>query len=248
MLHNNNNNKVIWISDQVSSPVYLFSCCCFFLFVSSKVVGLLWLMGVNKDVSYLSDRVCARPHNPLKLHPGGNENGPVRSEILHGYRLCDICCLARCLYGHRAVLRSVWWASAHHTRVPNGRQKHALSPSFPVAHCLVPVGRGYHRRTSRDLHSRHTVLVHRLCLHPGPPHSSSRFHSSVLPTARLQRLRGLSKHFHFSPIHRLSKLHDLHFLHCFVPQYLELRFSKAVRICGTLTFIFQMVSLSLISL
>ena len=26
------------------------------------------------------------------------------------------------------------------------------------------------------------------------------------------------------------------------PQYLEMRFSKAVRICGTLTFICQMVS------
>lgn len=29
---------------------------------------------------------------------------------------------------------------------------------------------------------------------------------------------------------------------CYIPQYLELRFSKPVRICGTLTFIFQMVS------
>lgn len=31
-------------------------------------------------------------------------------------------------------------------------------------------------------------------------------------------------------------------LFCFGSKYLELRFSKAVRVCGTLTFIFQMVS------
>lgn len=31
----------------------------------------------------------------------------------------------------------------------------------------------------------------------------------------------------------------------FVLQYLELRFSKPVRICGTMTFIFQMVSSTL---
>lgn len=37
-------------------------------------------------------------------------------------------------------------------------------------------------------------------------------------------------------------------MNCLVFQYLELRFSKAVRICGTVTFIFQMVSLSLINL
>lgn len=30
------------------------------------------------------------------------------------------------------------------------------------------------------------------------------------------------------------------------PQYLELRFSKAVRICGTLTFIFQTVGAALL--
>lgn len=38
---------------------------------------------------------------------------------------------------------------------------------------------------------------------------------------------------------------SLDFLCCFVSQYLELRFSKAVRICGTFTFIFQMVSAAL---
>lgn len=39
----------------------------------------------------------------------------------------------------------------------------------------------------------------------------------------------------------LDGLH-LTLLLCFVSKYLELRFSKAVRVCGTLTFIFQMVS------
>lgn len=36
-------------------------------------------------------------------------------------------------------------------------------------------------------------------------------------------------------------LRDLQFSFYFALQYLELRFSKAVRICGTLAFIFQMV-------
>lgn len=43
----------------------------------------------------------------------------------------------------------------------------------------------------------------------------------------------------------LCIIHDLQFICCFVSQYLELRFSKPVRICGTLTFIFQTVGATL---
>lgn len=148
-------------------------------------------MGVDKDVSHPSERVTAEEqHRRIK----DNRDGPVRAEALHRRGLCDICDLARRFHGHRAVPRSVRWASAHHAGVPDGGQEHELSACLAVAHRLIPVRRGDHRRTGRDLHSRHSVLVHRLCLRSGPPHSCTRFHSGVVQAAALQRLRGTLWH------------------------------------------------------
>ncbi|XP_033933932.1 sodium-dependent multivitamin transporter-like [Pseudochaenichthys georgianus] len=72
---------------------------------------------------------------------------------------------------------------------------------------------GHHRRPGGGLRSRDAVLVPRLQLLPGPPHPPAHIFIPVL-----YRLRITSAY-----------------------QYLELRFSKAVRICGTVTFIFQTV-------
>lgn len=158
-----------------------------------KAAGLSWLMGVDKDVSPPSECATAgEPNLPrLQPRPKDNQDGPVRPEALHGYRLRDICGLARCLYGHRAVPRSLRWASAHYPGVLDGRQEHALSSCLAIAHRLIPIRCGDNRRTGRNLHSRYSVLVHRLCLHSGPPHSCSCFHSSVVQTADLQRLPGI---------------------------------------------------------
>lgn len=204
-------------------------------------------MGVE-DISHPSYYATGGDQNFLQLQPGlkDNHDGPFQPEALHRCRLCDICHLVGCLYGHRAVLCSVWWTSAHHTGVLVGRQEYALSSCFSVAHRLIPVGRGDNRRTSRDLHSRYSVLVHRLCLHSRPPHSSSCFHSSVVQIAALQRLPGLLNLLFSPQLYPNSKgIFEAGFsftqFSCFVSQYLELRFSKAVRICGTLTFIFQTV-------
>lgn len=150
-------------------------------------------MGVDKDVSHPSECATAGEPNLLQLQPRleDNRDGPVRPEALHGCRLCDICGLAGCLYGHRAVPCSLRRSSAHHTGVLDGRPEHALSSCFAVTHRLIPVCCGDHRRTSRNLHARYSVLVHRLCLHSGPPHSCTCFHSCVVQTAALQRLPGM---------------------------------------------------------
>lgn len=155
-------------------------------------------MGVDKDVSHPSECATAGEPNLLRLQPRpkDNQDGPVRPEALHGRRLCDICGVARCLYRHRAVPRSLRWASAHYAGVLDGRQEHALSSRLAVAHRLIPVGCGDYRRAGRNLHSRYSVLVHRLCLHSGPLHSCSRFHSGVVQTAALQRLPGIMKQFY----------------------------------------------------
>ncbi len=153
-------------------------------------------MGVNNDVSNPSDCVTAgEPKLPqLQARLKDNRDGP---EALHCCRLCDICGSACCLYGHRAVPRTFRRAPAHHTGVPDGRQKHELSSSFAVAHRFIPVCCGDHWRTSGNLYPRYSVLVHRLCLHSGPPHSCSCFHSSVVQTATLQRIPGIMESFLF---------------------------------------------------
>lgn len=153
-------------------------------------------MGVDKDVSPPSECVIAGEPHFLQPRRKDNQDGPVRSEALQSFRLCDICDLARCLRGHRAVPRSLRGASAHHTGVPDGRQEHALYSCFAVAHRLIPVCCGDYRRTGRNLHSRYSVLVHRLCLRSGPPHSCSCFHSCVVQTAALQRLPGVMDSFY----------------------------------------------------
>ncbi|KAG7510040.1 adhesion G-protein coupled receptor F3-like [Solea senegalensis] len=142
------------------------------------------LMGVDGDICHPPECATAGRRN-LQLQPRDNRNGPVRPEALYRCGLCGLCRPARHLHGHRPVLRSVGWPPAHHAGVSDGRQEHELSSCFPVAHCLVPVRCGNHRRTSGD----------------------------------------------FQPRLQLSSSF----------QYLEMRFSKVVRICGTLTFIAQMV-------
>lgn len=62
---------------------------------------------------------------------------------------------------------------------------------FTVPHRLIPVCCGHHRRASRNLHKWDSVLVHGMCLHSGPPHSSLYFHSVVVPTATLKCLSGM---------------------------------------------------------
>lgn len=163
-----------------------------------KAVGLLWLMGVDKDASHPSDCATAGEPNLLRLRPRlkDNQDGPVRPEALHCCRLCDIWGPARRLFGHRAVPRALRGPSAHHTGVLDGRQEHEMSPRFAVAHRLIPVRRGDHRGAGRNLHSWHSVLVHRLRLHSGPPHSRPCFHSNIVQAAALQRLSGTRKQFY----------------------------------------------------
>lgn len=145
-------------------------------------------MGVNKHVSHPSDWP---KENPVLQH------GPVWSEALLSYGLCHIRSLAGCLGGHRRVPCPDGWTSENHTGVLDGGQEHGMRSCFPVPHRLIPVCCGHHRRTSRNLHKWHSILVHRMCLHSGPPHSSLCLHSGVVQTASLQCLPGMQPPFYF---------------------------------------------------
>lgn len=199
-----------------------------------KVGRLPNLMGVNKDVYHPTD-CLTKWESILQPFP---QDGPVWPEALHNCGLCNICSLAGCLSGHRRVPRPDGWAPTDYTGILDGRQEHGVSSCVAVPHRLIPVCCGHHRCTSGNLHSWDSVLVHWMCLHSGPPHSSLYFYSGVVPTAALQCLSGMWQPFY---LYRLVFVILDQPCCCFISQYLELRFSKPVRICGTLTFIFQMV-------
>lgn len=156
-------------------------------------------MGVGKDISYvsLSSKLFYwRKTPPTSTRTSNITSGLTRQdgcfwpEALHCHWLCNICHLVGCLYGHWGLLRTIRWSPAHHTGVPACGQEHALPPRIPVSHRLIPVSCGYYRCTSGNLHSRHPVLVHRLCLHPGTLYSGPCLHSSILQTTSVQCLPG----------------------------------------------------------
>lgn len=137
--------------------------------------------------------------------------------------------------------------------VLDGGPVHELPACVPVPACHLPVCRGHPGRSVRGVHLRDPVLVLGLLLLSGPTHPGSCFHPGLLQAAAVQRLRGLpASHLVVvltcsqakrgcSQPSRRSDAGSLLFSPC---QYLELRFNKTVRICGTVTFIFQMVFLS----
>lgn len=191
------------------------------------------LVDVSSDVSHPSDDLTKGETTIQPIL----QDGPVWPEALHGCGLCHILTLAGCLTGYRRVPRPDGWAPADYTGVLDGGQEHGMSSGFTVPHRLIPVCCGHHRRASRNLHERHSVLVPGMCLHSGPPHSSLYFHSCAVQAAPLQCLSGMWQPFSWIWLFVFLDQN----LCCFISQYLELRFSKPVRICGTLTFIFQMV-------
>lgn len=78
--------------------------------------------------------------------------------------------------------------------VPDGRPLHELPACFSVAAGHFPVGGGHPGCSVRGLHLRDSVLVPGLLLLLGAAHPSSCFHTSLLQTAPVQRIRGTFKH------------------------------------------------------
>lgn len=95
--------------------------------------------------------------------------------------------------------RAVFWFCLRRRRltrvlcsgVLDGGPVHELPARFPVPASYLPVRCSHPGRSVRGLHLWDSVLVPGLLLLPGPAHPGSRLHPGLLPTAAVQRLRGV---------------------------------------------------------